>query len=474
MEHPNILLIVTEQHRGDCLGVEGHPVLQTPNMDSIARNGVRFRRFYSACPTCISSRRSLLNGQLPQTHGMVGYQGNVEWDAPTLPQTLRDHGYQTAWMGRSMHQHPVRKRYGYEEMEIYTSPPNSDYHTWLKEHAPSDSGQVFGGGVMHNDCTVRPWHLDDYLHHTNWTVERSLNFLRRRDPSRPFFLTMSFLAAHPPLQPPSFYFERYLRTGTPERLIGDWEVPPPAATDVSSRNMDLQGEALSCARAAYYGLINHMDDQLRRVINPVTGIVHGRDTIIVFTSDHGEMLGDHYCWAKGRPLEGSARIPMLLSAPARYGLKEGTVLDAVGTHADLMPTLLDMADVPVPETVDGCSLLPLMQGKTTKPVRPYLHIEHSGYDQGLTDGVWKYAWSPSDGRELLFHLEEDPGELHNLAGDPAAREEQMRWRGRLIEQLEDRPEGYVRDGDLVVGQKPRSLLPHGGTPTGGLVRQKWQ
>ena len=226
-EQPNILFINTDQQRGDCLGVEGHPVLQTPNMDGIAAAGVRFTRFYSGCPSCIATRRSMLSGQEPQTHGMVGYQGLVEWDAPpTLPGVLRERGYQTWLVGRSMHQYPPRKRYGYDEMETNCHTGASDYDDWLREVGPRDSGGWFGGGVMHNDWTARPWHLDEHLHFTNWTVTRALRFLERRDPSCPFFLTVGFIAPHPPLQPPAFYLERYLRTGVPEPVIGDWARPP--------------------------------------------------------------------------------------------------------------------------------------------------------------------------------------------------------------------------------------------------------
>ena len=149
---PNILLIITEQHRGDCLGVEGHPVLRTPNMDAIAQQGVRFTHFYSACPSCVAARRSILSGQDPQTHGLVGYRDGVLWDPQhTLPGVLHDHGYQTWFVGRSLHQHPERKRFGYDDMETSTSEPGvvDDYGEWLRDHGPTDSGGWFGGGVMH-------------------------------------------------------------------------------------------------------------------------------------------------------------------------------------------------------------------------------------------------------------------------------------------------------------------------------------
>jgi len=451
---PNILFIHTEHHRGDSLGCEGHPVLLTPNMDTVAYQGVRFGRFYSACPSCIAARRSILTGQLPQTHGLVGYHDGLEWDGlPTLPGVLREHGYQAVHIGRSMHQHPPRKGYGFEWMET-----QADYRDWLRDESPHHGiDDWFGGGVMHNDWTVHPWHLDEELHQTNWTVERALRFMAKRDPSRPFFLSLGFSAAHPPFQPPPFYFERYLRTGVPEPIIGDWaEAPRPdeRGTEdyVCAHCIDLPAEAQRCMQAAYYGMLNHVDDQLRRLVNPVQGIRHRDSTIIIFTSDHGEMLGDHYRFRKSVAYEGSARVPFLMSAPPQFGIGKGESRDAVATHADIMPTLLDMLGIDIPATVDGLSLYPHLRGEAPPRWRDWLHIEHAPNHQCLTDGREKYIWWPGDGREQLFDLEADPDERHDLAADAAGADRLAVWRERLIGALRDRPEGFVKDGVLVAGR----------------------
>jgi arylsulfatase A-like enzyme len=457
---PNILFIHTEHHRADCLGCEGHPVLLTPGMDNIACQGVRFSRFYSACPSCISARRSILRGQLPQTHGMVGYREGQEWnDVPTLPGVLRDNGYQTYHIGRSMHQHPTRKCYGFDWME-----PSEDYYEWLRDHSPHQGvDDWFGGGVRNNDWTVHPWHLGEAFHQTNWTVEQSLRFMQRRDPSRPFFLSLGFIAAHPPFQPPAFYLERYLRTGVPDPWIGDWaRAPQPGEPDAEdypcAHRMNLAPEAMLSMRAAFYGLLNHVDDQLRRLINPIQGLRHNRDTIIILTSDHGEMLGDHYRFRKSVAYEGAARVPFLLSAPPQFGIGKGRVVDAPATHADIMPTLLDMLGIPVPASVDGLSLYPLMRGETPPAWREALHIEHAPNHQCLTDGRDKFIWSPRDGLEQLFDLTADPRELHNLADDPSAADRVASWRARLVARLRDRPEGFVQEGRLVAGQPYGAMI----------------
>lgn len=470
-ERPNILLIMTDQQRGDCLSCEGHEVLLTPSMDGIGYKGARFRRAYSTCPVCIPARRSLLSGQFPATHGLVGYQDNIEWDAPpTLPGVLRDAGYQTALVGRNMHQFPVRKRYGYEQMLISTRQhSDNDYAEFLRLNAPVGNAQWHGGGVTHNDWTARPWHLDESLHFSNWVVDESLRFLERRDPSCPFFLTVSFLAPHPPLQPPAFYMERYLRTEVPAPVIGDWATPPPTARytggsdHVAPSRLNLEGEALLSTRAAYYGLINHIDDQMRRLLNPVSGVraMAGDNTIILFTSDHGEMLGDHYCWRKSLPYEPSARIPFLVQAPQQFGFEENVIVDEAVCLEDIMPTLLDLADVAIPETVDGRSLVPLLRGE--KPEwREYLHLEHSSVFHALTDGREKYIWFSQSGEEQFFDLETDPLELHDLAGEEGYRSTLAAWRTRLIDELKDRPEGFT-DGDQLIAERPYpAALPHAG------------
>ena len=475
-EQPNIVLIITEQQRADCLGVEGHPVLLTPNMDNIAAQGVRFSHCYSACPSCISARRSILAGQLPQTHGLVGYREGVEWEpAATLPGVLRDNGYQTWLVGRSMHQFPARKRFGFEDMELNLPAGFNDYGEWLRDVGPRDSGGWFGGGVMHNDWPARPWHLDEHLHHTNWTVDRALRFLRRRDPTCPFFLVVSFLASHPPLQPPAFYLERYLRTGVPDPVMGEWvdvaELDRTREGDrVAPSRIRLDGEALLSCRAAYYGLINHMDEQLRRLINPVIGMTH-RDTAIALTSDHGEMLGDHGMWRKSRAYEPSARIPFLVAGPKHLGLTPGEVIDRPVTHADIMPTLLHMAGIDVPPSVDGESVLPLLRGEDV-PWRDYLHIEHAPLQHALTDGEEKFIWHPADGRIQFFDLISDPNECHDLSADQGTQARVDLWRRRLVQELATRPEGFSDGTTLISGRPYAPLLPHGGTPQ-PFERKRW-
>ena len=461
MDKPNIIIVMTDQQRGDCLASEGHPVLLTPNMDAIWGQGTRFSRCYSTCPVCVPARRSLISGQFPSTHGVLSNAG-VEWDGTnSLPAVLSRAGYHTYLAGRSMHQHPPRKRYGFDHMVIADHrAPYDEYDEYMKMNEPVGGGGYYGSGVMHNDWTARPWHMEEAYHKTNWSVNEGLRFLNRRDPSCPFFLVVSFVAPHPPLIPPAFYMERYLRMDLPEPSIGDWAVPPPnggIGAEVSATHVNLTGETLRSCRAAYYGLINHVDDQIRRLLNGVTALKRD-DAVVIFTSDHGEMLGDHYLWRKSLPYEGSARIPLMIQAPREFGFKEGHVTDRPVGLEDVMPTVLDLAGVPIPDTVEGESLVPFLRGEDPT-WREWLHVENAPTHHALTDGREKLIWFVKDGREQFFDLTSDPTECHNLI-DTSDRV--PIWRQRLIEELADRPEGFSDGKKLITGRPYRGVMPRDG------------
>ena len=460
-DRPNILILFAEQHRGDCLSAEGHPVLMTPNIDGIGGVGTRFTNAFSSCPLCVAARRSLISGQFPSTHGARNNTW-AEWDCQqTLGRVLRDAGYQTAWIGRSMHQSPIRKRFGFEEVVLSDHRGDDDYDEFLQRNMPESGAGYWLNGIMLNDRTARPFHLSEELHSTNWFVHEALRFLDRRDPTRPFCLVVSFWASHPPLIPPAFYLERYLRTGVPDPVIGDWATPPRdggIGLGVDSWDVDLAGEALLSARAGYYGLLNHLDDQIRRLTNGRRSGVSLDDTVIVYTADHGEMLGDHYCWGKRIPYQGSVHIPFLVRTPASWGYPRGQTLSNPICLEDVMPTLLELAGVPIPGTVEGDSLAPLLRGEST-PWREYVHIECAPLHQTLTDGKEKFVWFTADGREQFFRLSEDPDECHDLIDRPQEAERIADGRRLLIQQLTGREEGFTDGERLIAG---REAVPGGG------------
>ena len=465
-QSPNILLIVTDQQRGDALGIDGHPVLQTPYLDHIAASGARFRHAYTACPVCIPARRTLMTGKTPASHG-VTMNYNTWLDGPTLPGVLAQAGYQTHLCGK-LHLWPHRAAYGFQSADWADSPHerhenDDDYQRFLRQHGADMPMPGVAHGANFNGWVSRPWHLDERLHFTNWVTDKAMEFLDRRDPTRPFFLNVSYHQPHEPCTPPQVYWDRYIHEDLPEPPVGEWAKvfdEPNVGQPVASWRTKLTPAQQRQYQAGYYGCINHIDDQIGRLLMALPS-----NTVICFVSDHGEMLGDHQWIRKRTAYEGSSRIPFLFQFPDGMGIDGEQVRDEPVELMDVMPTLLDAAGVTPPQGMDGRSLLPLLCGETSE-WRPHVHGEcaivpsmGSGMHY-LTDGKTKYVWYPGTGHEELFDLEHDPRELVNLATratDAAALLE--RWRGVMVKELDGRPEGFVRGGELAItgGDSPRCL-----------------
>ena len=466
---PNILLITSDQQRGDCLGIDpdGPDCLQTPNLDWIGQSGTHFRRGYAECPSCIPARRGIMTGTAPAANGAVGYRG-AAWDPPhTLAGELSTAGYQTEMIGK-LHLSPPRKRYGFDHLQLSDAThgtANNDYVEWLQQyHRRDDFDPGMAHGVSANGWVGRPHHLPEEQMHTFWCVDRALKFIRKRDPSTPFFLNISFIDPHPPLTPPAHYYQRYIQRDLPQPVVGDWAPEfdnaqkglNPNAWEISLDEHDMQ-----CARAAYYGMINFIDDQVGRLLQNVGGL---NDCLVIYTSDHGEMLGDHNMYRKTFPYEASARVPFLMRAPARWKYPREIVCNSPVGLQDIMPTILDAAEIEIPDTCTGKSLLPIMRGDTDR-TREFLHGEHAGcynYKHGnhyVTDGHYKYIWYSQTGQEHLFNLDDDPHETSDLAMQNDAETHLTPWRKRLIEFLKDRPEGFTDGTKLIAGQPHNALLP---------------
>lgn len=485
-DRPNVILICVDQWRADALSCAGHPVVRTPHLDELAAGGMRFNRAYSATPSCIAARAALLTGLSQETHGRIGYQDGLPWRyAHTLPGEFTRAGYQTRAVGK-MHVHPARNHMGFEHVVLHDGYVHfgranpfqdevDDYLPWLRERAGSDA-DYFDNGLNCNSYNARPWDKPEHLHPTNYVVSQSIDFLNRRDPSRPFFLFMSFHRPHPPLDPPAWAFEQYLHAEMPDPPVGDWasyfeRVHRPLKPDLAAGK--LSSDRLQRARAGYYGHITHIDLQLNRFLETLRTRGLASNTYIMFVSDHGELLGDHHLYRKQLPYEGSARVPLILRGPDKTGIKRGEVCQEAVELRDIMPTLLDCAGIAIPEAVEGKSMLGLARGDVNAKAnwRPFFHGEHTiGRLDGkpylsdvhyMTDGKEKYVWFSEDGNEQLFDLTNDPNELHDLAADAASKQRVATWRERLVAALQNREEGFVKDGKLRAIDEPiHSALKH--------------
>lgn len=282
--------------------------------------------------------------------------------------------------------------------------------------------------------------------------------ITKRDPTKPFFVWSSHLRPHSPYDPPQAFWDMYIDRDLPDVPVGDWadEHPfPDRGLSTTAWQGRLTPERLQRMRAGYMGNVTHIDCQLGRLREWMAMREHDRlldNTLIIFTSDHGDMMGDHHLLRKAQPYEGSARIPMLIRYPNGLDLPTGTFDQVVGLQ-DVMPTILEACGVPVPDTVTGESIFKAIRGE---PWREFFHGEHSpcySLEQGnhyLTDGREKYIWFPGAGREQLFDLASDRQELHDLARDPKHEDSLAMWRARLVELLGKRGDGFSDGRQLIV------------------------
>lgn len=593
----NVVLICADQWRADCFSASGHPDAYTPYLDDLIGRGTFFTRAYTPAPTCVPSRMSLLSGCSPETHGRIGYQDGIRFDAPvTMAQAFGNQGYQTQAIGK-MHVYPPRQRVGFDQVILHdgylhhsrSTRPDvrfyDDYQTWLRTQ-PQATGfdDEYQNGIHCNSVVAAPWERPQYQHPTNWVTDQGIDWLYRRDPTQPFFLMLSYHRPHAPYNPPRWAWDYYAEREMAPCPRGNWE----DATLASYRNdhspqslvANYPPEVQQRAKTGYYGNITHLDTQIQRFIEALADFNLSQDTIIAFTSDHGDMMGDHGMWRKGLPFEGSARIPFFVTGP---GIKAGKT-DSLFDITDIMPTLLELVDLQVPTGIDGISQAdqclitktpgtgssafpsfhpetisegecepnsananqctpgdktggekepglnaedgpkagmltkdadggikavnagkpgaktgmkckstsepdpgssPRTEGQLTvktindkefggaqirqvsaEAKREFLHGEHLILGQVLQWIIWgdyKYIWWSKTGRQQLFNLRTDPGELSDLLleGTPHSSETNSiceQARRLLIKVLADNPLGFVKNGQLITGRPVRAYL----------------
>ena len=470
---PNVLLISTDHWPASLLGVAGHGAIQTPTLDELARSGTRFTNCYAECPVCIPARRTLMTGTPPRTHGDRVFQETLPMLAhlPTMAQTFREAGYQAYAVGK-LHVYPQRNRIGFDDVILDEEGRQQygavdDFELFLGD--AGYVGQHFGHGMSNNEYSTRPWHLPEYTHPTNWATTQMCRTIKRRDPTRPGFWFLSYRHPHPPLTPLQSYLDLYreIEIDTPYR--GDWAATTnrlpfslQAKRYVDDKLNQLQ---MTMARRAFYALCTHIDHQLRVVIGTLREEGLLDNTILLFTSDHGDMLGNHGLWAKRLFYEDSANIPLLLvGAKNDQRVGHHRVDDRLVGWRDIMPTLLDLAGIPIPATVEGISMV-----GETKRDWAYCEIDEGIHATRMVhDGRYKLIYYATGNVRQLFDLQTDPQELVDLAGDDVHDEPLARLTALLIGQLYGGDEAWVKDGGLV-GLPARTFTPG---PNKGLTSQR--
>jgi arylsulfatase A-like enzyme len=474
----NFILILPDQWRGDCLEHMGHPVVRTPYLDELARHGVSFSRAYTQAPSCIPARASLASGLTPYSAGRPGYTERVPWSYTSYMELLKQDGYQTINVGKT-HFYPQRLSLGFEINRLYEVPRHepdfeSDYHGWLRRES-GDRVRDHARSHHPNAWNVRVWDEPEYLHNTNWIADTAIDELTKRDPTRPFYLQVGFHRPHAPYDPPRAYYDEYRELAMPSPPLGDWarsHVAREAGLTGWSGSLS-QRDQVSMQRA-YYAHCTHIDDQIGKLLNFLRLSGLEKNTFVIFLSDHGELLGDHGHLRKMSPLEGSARIPLIVRPPTAGRWRRGEISDDLVTHIDVMPTLLSAAGAHVPSFAEGESLTPILEQHAHAPgsrrVRQFLHGEHSSSAHGwqyIVSPTHKYVWESGSGDEYLFDLATDREERINLATCPTPEASAVLepMRRTLIDLLGRRNrtgidgDGLVKDGRLQSGTILPETLP---------------
>ena len=477
----NMLLIVVDQWRGDTVSYLGHPCIETPHLDALCRDGVTFRNHYCQGAPCAPARASLLTSQYVMTHRVV--QNGIPLDARhnNLAYELQRLGYDPALVGyttttldpRTVPENDPRYRVAGGLMSGWTpiarlDPARRPYFDWLRQRGitvPADHDDIW---LPAEDSPNAPSCVSAENSDTSYSTEHGLAYLRGME-GKPWFLHLGYYRPHPPFIAPAPYNAAFDPADTPPPVraeSADAEAQQHPLLDhylksIKQRKFFEDGEGLGSdmdenavrdMRAAYYGLIAEVDEHVGRVVAYLKESGQYDNTLIVFTSDHGEQLGDHHPLGKIGYFDESFHVPLVVRDPRREADgTRGNIVDAFTESVDVMPTILDWLDAPAPRDCAGASLMPFVGGEMPADWRQEVHWEFDfrPYFEGagtpppfglsidqcglsvIRDDKFKYvhfdALPP-----LFFDLEADPHQFADRATDPAYTERVLEYAQKML------------------------------------------
>ena len=458
MRRPNILILYTDQQRWDTLGANGNREILTPHLDGLAESGVNFSHHFVQNPVCMPSRISMLSGRYPSSLGITHMGVPVPQDVMTLPRILKRYGYRTANIGK-LHFLPHANRdhrlphpdYGFDHLEISDEPGvyEDAYRAWARQRAPEQMDNISAGippatrtwyrtmgiddAVAHRgDPEGRfdfdggiPFAADDGLTHSAFVAEQTIEYLRQQG-SQPFLCIAGFYSPHAPWMAPQKHLDLY----EPEDLS-----VPEFPVEIERQRPRKPGKRFSDAhlrraKQGYYAMISEVDDHVGGILGALAAEGLRENTIVVFTSDHGEWLGTHLKFGKGYPADDLvSRVPLIVSAPDG---KSGQNVDDIVEAVDIVPTLLSLAGIQAPPTLQGISLADVVMRGAEASKQAAL-TEGDGW-KCLRNRDYRYLVH-SDGSECLWHIKTDPGEYANVVNDPAHQPALSHCRRQLLERL---------------------------------------
>ena len=435
-DRPNILFLMSDEHRATVAGFDGNEIIRTPVLDELARTGVVFKNAYTPSPITVPTMQCLAAGQLPLTCGCVGWT-DLKPGYLTFARHFSRYAYATVACGRLVHQGPAMmqgwiQRIG-DEMQMSPSYIEGKHDDEFAKHLRpfgdykwSDTKEAKRAGVGRAHTQM----ADEYtvLGAQNFIEQHFLHpYYDREHPDRPLLLRIGLVQPHYPYTTSHEKFCYYLNRVEPY-LDQEVSTHPFLSQRQVRPDIDASVRELRRATAAYYGMVETIDEHYGTVLDALRAAGQDLDDwIIIYTSDHGEMLGEHGIWEKQKFYEGSARVPLIIRWPQRFG--GGRVVTQNVSLCDLFATLCELADLPIPPGLDSRSLVPLLDGKTDGWNNEAVS-QFGGHNLMIKRDHLKYQYYGNDMPEALFDLERDPAETVDLIGDPAYADAVASFRSR--------------------------------------------
>ena len=418
----------------------GHPQCKTPELDKLATRGMCFENMHCQYPVCGASRASLMSGLYPYTNGTLGNSGTLRGNMPnvvTMSQMFRNNGYRVGRVSKIYHM-------GIPPEIIAGTATRDDPHSWdeavnikapeqyapgVSTHwSPKDKGsQTFEGVEAEGD---------DLVHADGMAANHAIDFLKRNK-DKPFFLACGFVRPHVPLVAPAKYFDLYDRDAMEAPVVPEDDLEDvPQIIRNYKRNSTTYGVTPELHKGlleAYYASVSYMDAQVGRVLDALDKLELSKNTIVIFTSDHGYMLGHHHKFQKQHLFEESTRVPFILSVP---WMKEthGNRTKKITELVDLYPTLAELTGLTPPSVLQGHSLVVLLDDPASLAWKKDMAftISRSG-GESIRTHDWRYIhWGHGEKGQELYDLKNDPAEFKNLSGNPQYADQLKRLKAQLL------------------------------------------
>lgn len=423
-QRPNILWYCTDQQRFDTIGALGNPHVRTPTIDRLVREGVAFTHTYCQSPICTPSRSSFMTGLYPaRLHNTRNGNESFPPFPPVITKVIAENGYTCGLVGKF-----------HLQSSGYRTEPRLDdgFSYWKFSHAPRDDWEeghdyaewVRERGGNLNELRESEDRVPPELHQTTWGTERSLEFLKQQEGSgEPWLLNVNIYDPHPPFIPPKVYADQFDPAAMPGPYFRDSDL----AQQAKLASLDFQDEikipeAHDAFRkqADYYAMIQQIDDQFARILNYLDESGQRENTVIIFTSDHGEALGDHGLMYKGcRFYEGLVRVPLIFSWPGQF--LQNLTAEGLVEMLDMTSTIVELAGLEQAEYMQGRSLLPILKGDADPAhFREFVRSEYfDALDTYFTGGTGTFGTMYRTERyKLCMYHNKDLGELYDLENDP--------------------------------------------------------